>query len=52
MYTNKWKNGHKRNDFLARKCIAGGFLANNLYTGPVDRVACVIGVFSRLLMFI
>ena len=25
MYTNKWKNGHKRNDFLARKCIAGGF---------------------------
>ena len=28
------------------------FLANNLYTGPVDRVACVIGEFSRLLMFI
>ena len=28
------------------------FLANNLYTGPVDRVACVTGVFSRLLMFI
>ena len=21
MYTNKWKNGQKRNDFLARKCI-------------------------------
>ena len=20
-YTNKWKNGQKRNDFLARKCI-------------------------------
>ena len=21
MYTNKWRNGQKRNDFLARKCI-------------------------------
>ena len=21
IYTNKWKNGQKRNDFLARKCI-------------------------------
>ena len=20
-YTSKWKNGHKRNDFLVRKCI-------------------------------
>ena len=21
MYTNKWENGQKSNDFLARKCI-------------------------------
>ena len=21
MYTNKWRNGQKRNDFLARNCI-------------------------------
>ena len=34
MYTNKWRNGQKRNDFLARKCIYQ-YLSN----GPAKKQA-------------